>query len=191
MDDERLEGVEAGLFYVVTRHRNAWNGNPSRQYKGPTSLTSTRRNAMLVAEEWRAAGSSFRIQQVPGVVLLARSRPIVMVEFHSDNSFGGLRIDALALRYQGRVFDAVTAMGPTGRWHRHLRPSPNSFVIATFSDEGEVEVEYHLDQINLLEHTFLQWYSESVGGGEPLQWRREAGRHVADGVVDVFVSFSV
>lgn len=173
--DERLAYLSIGVFYIVTRERSAWWGYESRIYQGPTSLTVTLDAAKQVAENWRQRGSQFTIQEIPGLVIETELSRVVLVEFHSDNSFGKWdRSKRDVLRNGTPARQLLGALGPLGYW-RGEAPSEWSFVSGLLeAGDSEKEVKPRT--------RFRAWVSEFFGATEPIWWSQEKGRHKSAGV---------
>lgn len=168
--------VRAAVFYIVTRQRSAWHGSWSSRYKGPTSLNPSLRESMAVAERWRAQGSQFSIQEVPGLLVLPKSKlyGIALVEFHSNNSFGRWIVDESILRVGAPAEGLLNRLTVDGQWDGPI-PLDDSFV------SGRVE---DIDGIRLVSEktTFRAWSSNFEGADAPISWQFKPGRHIADGV---------
>lgn len=173
-EGEKLTRIVPAYFYT-TRERNAWHSTTSRQYRGPTSLTCTLAGAKKVAESWRAQGSAFTIQQVPGLHVQSEWTDLGLVEFHSDDSYAGWDgSHAQAIRSGERLRDVLDALGPLGHW-RGVAPSTHSFVSGVLDGEDVAE---RLGARAI----FRAWSSYSVGGNHMLGWTEQTGRHKAIGV---------
>lgn len=180
--DEKLVGLTTGVFYLVTRQRNAWRGTVSRQYKGPTSLSTTLDEAKLVAERWRAQGSSFTIQELPGLVIETGNRRIGMVEFHTESSFGAWDRDGRQLLKKGTTLaKALHSLESRRRWVPG-RPRSGSFVLGQL-DEADIPVSVKPST------KFKAWSSWFPGGFYPISWAAHDGRYVPDGVLAIRRAF--
>lgn len=180
---EKVTHLNASVFYVVTRERNAWRGVESRQYQGPTSVTSTLDAAKQLAESWRQRGSQFTIQEIPGLEIETELSRLALVEFHSDNSFGRwdpTKSDVLKLGTPAR--NLLEALGPSGQW-RGVVPSEESFV------SGELAAEDAPKEVKPRTR-FSAWEAEFDGPGEPIWWRQRKGRHKSAGVRAIVTAYS-
>lgn len=175
LNDEHLSRILPAYFFITTRQRNAWWGTKSRQYRGPASLTCSLNSAKKVAESWRAQGSAFSIQKVPGLHVMSEWTDIGIVEFHTDDSFSTWHSTESNLIAPGRPLPAVLdALGPHGPW-RGIAPSSHSFV------SGVLEPNEVAEPIGK-RASFSAWRSYSEGGGYMLGWIEQHGRHKAAGV---------
>lgn len=175
LENEHLSRAVPGYFYITTRERNAWHATTSRQYRGPASLTCTLEGAQRVAEGWRAQGSAFTIQKVPGLHLQSEWSDLGLVEFHTSDSYSGWdHSHSSGVQSGQELRDVLDALGPFGRW-RGVAPSPHSFVSAILDGEDVVEP---LGPRAM----FRAWSSYSHGGGCMLGWFEHTGRHKAAGV---------
>lgn len=113
-----LAGVVSTKAFVTVRHRNAWYGHESRQYRGRSALHPSRIGAQVEAEQWRASGSHFVIHETAGIVLIADEGCVLCVDFHADNPFGGWALeDGLKRLSPGVPLSvAMTALGEYGTW---------------------------------------------------------------------------
>jgi len=185
-----LRSVMPAALFIVTRQRNAWHGTESRQYKGPTSLTTTLSAAKKVGEGWRRQGSQFTIQEIPGLLIASHHSRYALVEFHSSNSFGTWRGDPVEYLRPGiplrSVLDAfLDFTGYYSKWTAP-RPSPDSLVSRRLQ-EGEIPL--------LLEPgaNLRAWSSEFIGADYLIYWREQKGRHKPDGtlkIADTFLELS-
>ena len=176
--DEHLSRIVPAYFYITTRERNAWWGSESRQYRGLASLTCTLAAAKKVAEGWRAQGSAFTIQQVPGLHVMSEWTDLGLVEFHSNDSFAKWdSTNASKLRAGTPLSTVLDALGPLGEW-RGVAPSTHSFV------SGVLESD---DVVTPLgpRASFAAWTSFSQGGDYRLGWNERPGRHKAPGVRNI------
>lgn len=182
MKEEKLTYLGTGVFYIVTRQRNAWWGIESRNYQGPTSLTVTLDAAKQVAESWRQRGSQFTIQEIPGLVVETEHSRVVLVEFHSNNSFGKWdRAERSVLKSGTLVRQLLGALGPMGYW-RGAAPSEESFVSGLLdADDSAKDVRPRT--------RFRAWMSEFDGPTEPIWWRQEKGRHKSAGVRTIWAEY--
>ncbi|APZ33274.1 hypothetical protein [Microbacterium aurum] len=172
---EHLERIVPVSLYVTTRQRNAWHGTASLHYRGPISLSCTLSEAQAVAEDWRAQGSTFSIEQVPGLHLMSEWSDVIIVEFHSDISFLAWdQSQSDQIRRGAAMTDAIDALGTPGRW-RSPRPSEQSFIARLLQPE---EAPIPLGS----RARFMAWSSVSHGGGYALEWNAHPGRHNASGV---------
>lgn len=175
LNSEHLARIVPAYFYITTRQRNAWWGTESRQYRGRTSLTCTLAAAKEVAEGWRAMGSAFTIQQVPGLHVMSEWRDIGLVEFHTSDSYSAWDVSrADAIRPGAPLPQVLDALGPEGLW-RGVVPSGHSFVSGVLDGE---ETPQPLGP----RATFRAWSSRSYGGDHLLGWSEHDGRHRATGV---------
>ncbi|WP_431797019.1 hypothetical protein [Microbacterium kunmingense] len=174
-EGEHLSRIVPAYFYITTRERNAWWGTTSKQYRGPTSLTCTLAAAKKVAEGWRAQGSAFSIQQVPGLHVMSEWTDVALVEFHTNDSYSTWdQTHADEIKAGMPLRDVVDALGPMGHW-RGTAPSPHSFVSGVLDGEDVAEPLGP-------RATFHAWSSYSFGGKYLLGWTEQAGRHKAPGV---------
>ncbi len=174
-ESEHLSRIVPAYFYITTRERNAWHSTTSRQYRGPTSLTCTLAGAKKVAEGWRAQGSAFTIQQVPGLHVQSEWTDLGLVEFHSDDSYSHWDGSyAQAIRSGQRLRDVLDALGPLGHW-RGVAPSTHSFVSGVLDGDDVAEPLG-------ARATFRAWSSHSFGGDFVLGWTERTGRHKSPGV---------
>jgi hypothetical protein len=115
--DAELLAVQVSRIHVTLRHRNAWNDTTSSQYRGPGSLTVSRREAEDVAEGWRERGSWFVIHEVPVLLLGTQLGPVAIAEFHTKNSFANWNRNSAAarvLRIGASAGDAIRSLGRFG-----------------------------------------------------------------------------
>lgn len=174
-EGEHLSRIVPAYFYITTRERNAWHSTTSVQYRGQTSLTCTLAGAKKVAEGWRAQGSAFSIQQVPGLHLMSEWTDVATVEFHSNDSYSAWDEKYVeAIRPGSRLRDVLDALGPEGRW-RGIRPTAHSFV------SGVLDADDVAEPLGT-RAVFRAWSSHSFGGDNLLAWSEQSGRHKAPGV---------
>ncbi|MCT9002963.1 hypothetical protein [Microbacterium memoriense] len=175
LDGEHLSRIVPAYFYITTRERNAWHSTTSRQYRGQTSLTCTFAGAKKVAEGWRAQGSAFAIQQVPGLHLMSEWADVAIVEFHTNDSYSAWDHSyAEALQPGSGLRDVLNALGAAGHW-RAIPPSAHSFVTGVL-DADEVAEPLGARAV------FRAWSSLSLGSDYVLGWSEHPGRHKAPGV---------
>lgn len=174
-EGEHLSRIAPAYFYVTTRERNAWWGTTSRQYRGPASLTCSLAAAKKVAEGWRAQGSAFSIQQVPGLHVMSEWKDIGLVEFHTNDSFSAWDVSRAEAIQPGQLMrDVLDSLGPLGQW-RGVAPSAHSFVSGVLDGD---DVAKPLGA----RASFRAWSSYSHGGDYWLGWSEQPGRHKAPGV---------
>ena len=174
-EGEHLARIAPAYFYITTRERSAWWGTTSKQYRGPTSLTCTLAAAKKVAEGWRAQGSAFTIQQVPGLHVMSEWTDLGLVEFHTSDSYSTWDpAHAGDIKAGKPLRDVLDALGPVGHW-RGTPPSPHSFVSGVLDGEDVAEPLG-------ARATFRAWSSYSFGGNYLLGWTEQPGHHKATGV---------
>lgn len=177
---ESLTALRGTRFYVVTRTRNAWHATTVKHYRGETSLNETFFAATVAAEGWRAQGSTFVIEQVPGILLVGETTRVAMVEFHSSSSFSGWALtNAPVLKRGVSLRHAAEALGANSSWETP-RPDAASWVSGLPRKRLSIldAADYRPESLGSAH--FMQWTSYVDEGS--LAWHRHIGRHDGSGV---------
>lgn len=90
---ERLDGdavilqAESAHVAVLTRRRNGWHSTTVARYDSDDALFTTVAAAQRAAQPLRKQGTVFHVREVPALVLKSVAKALVLVDFHSTNSF--------------------------------------------------------------------------------------------------------
>ena len=172
-----LERLEAIRIYYCYRYRNAYQG-PAQHYS-PGCMHQTRSSAERFAEDWRAQGSVFYVEQRPSLLLVARDYCVVVIQINSDNPLKDYSYLALPEKMgwisrkasdteqvvltRGIKLEApVSSFAPYSNFWVVPQP-PHSSVVFVTTDGASDSFEALGDQ------PLLKWKSESINN--ILQWR--------------------
>jgi hypothetical protein len=175
--------VTAVQAYVLIRGRNAWNSTWVQNYMGTGAVYLTLVEAKKAAEAQRVQGSVFYIRQIPAMALNSTEGSVLLVEFHSDNSFGkwDTKNGADELVIGTPLSQVITALGRGGLWKTPV-PSKHSFItVKTGWDTLETVPP---------RGSFTRWTSQSQGPNYYLKWNEYSGRYSRGGINAIIRTFN-
>jgi hypothetical protein len=147
--DEPLISCHLGKVFQFSQGRNAWWGQWSQLYPGFDSFSPTIREAKTEIERSRKQGSTWRIRELPALVLCGRSNSVIVGEIHAYEplwTFLKRKATLDTMEQAGRCFQP------------HLRNS----IVRIYCESGLVPQA---------QRPFLVHESRSHGGNVPLSWR--------------------
>jgi hypothetical protein len=173
-DDEllnsRLKKLKGVSLYLLSTGRNAWHSTWSERYRGEAALFSNFDSAKAEAERSRNRGTTFEIEQYPGLAFYSIKGVVALVEFHSKQSFDKLRIEDVGdtLHVDTPIRDAIAPFtAATSEFWNKPFPSENSFVVVK-SDLAE-------DFEPLMVPSYLKkWGSVASGSNYYLGWNEKS-----------------
>lgn len=167
--DSQFIDLRLVSLYLLSTGRNAWHSTWSEKYRRNAALFSTFESAKSVAEKARNRGTTFEIEQIPGLAFYSLEGVAAVVEFHSKPSFNKLKIDKAAINLKiGRsIGEALVPFisAESEYWERPF-PSVDSFV-AVKSDLAE-DFEPIPEAVY-----FKRWSSVSHGSNFYLSWNEK------------------
>ncbi len=180
-----LKGMQLVTLYLLSTGRNAWHGTWSERYRRDTALFSNFESAKATAEKARNRGTTFEIEQYPGVALFSLYGVICFVEFHSKQPFTSLRIadigEHLKLGIPLNLAIAPFLKASSEYWETPF-PSESSFVNAKSDLAESLEP--------LPEQTYLKkWGSQAIGSNYYLIWH-EKNKPVSTPIMKVLDEFN-
>jgi hypothetical protein len=173
-DDEflnaKLKNLKGVSLYLLSTGRNAWHSTWSERYRGDAALFSSFDSAKAEAEKSRARGTTFEIEQYPGLAFYSIKGVVALVEFYSKQSFDKLKLEEIGdrLKVDTTIRDAIAPFtAATSEFWKEPFPSENSYVVAK-SDLAE-------DLEPLLVPSYLKkWGSVASGSNYYLGWNEKS-----------------
>jgi hypothetical protein len=168
--DSKLKNMKGVTLYLLSTGRNAWHSTWSERYRSDAALFATFDQAKAVAEKSRNKGTTFEIEQCPGLAFYSIVGVVALVEFHSEQSFGKLKLDTISNRLEvgTMIRDAIDPFkAATGEYWDTPFPSENSF-IAVKSDLAE---EFEPLPVP---HYLRKWGSVALGSNYYLGWNEKS-----------------
>jgi len=129
--DSKLLNLQGVTLYLLSTGRNAWHSTWSERYRRDAALFSTFNSAKAAAEKSRNRGTTFEIEQFPGLAFFSVAGVVALVEFHSKQPFGKLKIEAIGdqLKIESTIRDAIAPFTEaTSEFWIEPFPSESSFV---------------------------------------------------------------
>lgn len=187
--DARIDDAFPTHLYVTVRRRTAWHDTISRQYRGSgdkATVCTTLEDAKEAAEEWRAMGSQFHIDEMTALAFPVADRCIIWADPWRNAPFKGwgqgssrAEIARENLRQGLRVADLVTALD-VGWPRRQERPA----VLLMLAERSEVT------PAGQIAHKTPRWTSVAPGSATlPLGWQRTATAYDEVAIRSILVSF--
>lgn len=164
----QVTGVEAVKLFLVLTGRNAWHNTWCGGYGGSAALHCDLESAKGYAEPRRTQGTTFTIRTVPAVMLSSRGGSVVIVEFHTVDSFVRLDVSAAVahLRSGSTVRDTLAVLRRgAGFWTGEV-PKWDSFIPAVVG-QGDVPVPLRARQ------RLTTFRSSRSGSRSSLDWSSE------------------
>jgi len=96
--DSKLLNLQGVTLYLLSTGRNAWHSTWSERYRRDAALFSTFNSAKAAAEKSRNRGTTFEIEQYPGLAFFSVAGVVALVEFHSKQSFSKLKLEEIGDR---------------------------------------------------------------------------------------------
>lgn len=130
--DSRLITLKGHTLYLLSTGRNAWHSTWSERYRSDAALFSSFDAAKEAAEKARNRGTTFEIEQYPGLVFYSLAGVVALVEFHSKQSFSKLQLNSIGDRLEvgTMIRDAIDPFKlATSEFWATPFPSENSFVV--------------------------------------------------------------
>lgn len=110
-----VTAVRAGRAVVLSSGRNAWHSTWVNQYRLASSFFSDVYEAQRAAEPLRKQGTTFRVREVPVLVVSGMGCSVVLMDWQRPNSFAGWTpFDREQLARHARAFPG----------HLHVEPLP-------------------------------------------------------------------
>jgi hypothetical protein len=171
IEDEKLLDSELRLFkpvmlYFLFTGRNAWHSTWSERFTKHHAIFPSLRQAKLQAERERAKGTSFGIEQTPGLAFFSRVGTVCIAEFQSSPTFEKLDFsrDNLDLKIGSKISEVIKPFLKPGEefWKKPF-PHLNSFIVAKAEPHERFEVIEHSLKLR-------KWHSSSFGGNYFLGW---------------------
>ena len=129
--DSKLLSLQGVTLYLLSTGRNAWHGTWSERYRRDAALFSSFNAAKASAEKSRNRGTTFEIEQFPGLAFYSVAGVVALVEFHSKQSFGKLKLEEIGVRLkiESTMRDVIAPFteATTEFWMQPF-PSESSFV---------------------------------------------------------------
>lgn len=138
--DDSLRLVEPVKIFVVVRHRNAYYGYQSRQYRDAyRGFATSVIDAKRLAEGWRAPGSAFAIEEVAALLLGGEKSKYLLFDYQSPTPFSEWRRPAVGgLRLGMPLLEALLNFWFGGSWRRAPEVDSLIRVILAPGDKPEV-----------------------------------------------------
>jgi hypothetical protein len=167
--DSKLKNLTGVTLYLLSTGRNAWHSTWSERYRSDAALFATFEAAKAAAEKARNRGTTFEIEQYPGLAFYSVVGVVALVEFHSKQSFMKLRLDTLTNRLEvgTMIRDAIDPFkAATSEYWSTPFPSENSFIVVRSDLAEEFET--------LPSPTYLKkWGSVAWGSNFYLGWNEK------------------
>ena len=131
--NSELKDLQLITVYLLSTGRNAWHSTWSEKYRPDTALFASFDKAKAAAEKARNRGTTFEIEQYPGLAFFTTAGVIVLVEFHSKEPFARVKFEEIEEKIKiGIVISAAIepfVKATDGFWNRPF-PAESSFVSA-------------------------------------------------------------
>jgi hypothetical protein len=168
--DSKLLNLQGVILYLLSTGRNAWHSTWSERYRRDAALFSNLDSAKAAAEISRNRGTTFEIEQYPGLAFFSAAGIVALVEFHSKQSFSKLKIEDIGerLKVGTPLRDAIAPFNEaTNEFWNTPFPSESSFV--------DVKSELAEEFEPLINHPYLKkWGSVASGSNYYLGWNEKS-----------------
>ena len=168
--DSKLLNLQGVTLYLLSTGRNAWHSTWSERYRRDAALFSTFNSAKAAAEKSRNRGTTFEIEQYPGLAFFSVAGVVALVEFHSKQSFSKLKLEEIGDRLKvGTPLRDVIApfREATSAFWNSPFPSESSFV--------EVKSDLAEEFEPLSNPSYLKkWRSVASGSNYYLGWNEKS-----------------
>jgi hypothetical protein len=168
--DSKLLNLQGVTLYLLSTGRNAWHSTWSERYRRDAALFSTFNSAKAAAEKSRNRGTTFEIEQYPGLAFFSAAGVVALVEFHSKQSFSKLKLEEIGdrLKIGAPIRDAIAPFTEaTSEFWNAPFPSESSFV--------EVKSDLAEEFEPLSNPSYLKkWGSVASGSNYYLGWNEKS-----------------
>jgi len=167
--NSKLKTLKLVTLYLLSTGRNAWHSTWSEKYRPDTALFSSFEGAKAAAENARNRGTTFEIEQFPGLAFFSSEGVVALVEFQSKPPFKKLKFENLKdhLRIGTPIRNSIAPfIEATSEFWETPFPSDNSFV----GVKSDILEEFE----EIFEDSYLKkWGSVSAGSNYYLVWHEK------------------
>ncbi len=183
--ESELKNLKGVTLYLLSTGRNAWHSTWSERYQRDGALFTSFEEAKNAAENSRKKGTTFEIEQLPGLAFYSLIGVLALVEFHSKQPFSKLRIAEI-----GKLIQIGTPLSTAAS--PFLKAS-NTFWEKPFPSESSfVNIRTDLTKnFESLQEAIYQkkWRSIATGSNNYLGWR-ERGEPEETPITKVLANFA-
>jgi hypothetical protein len=174
--DSAILQVESACVAILSRRRNGWHSTPVLRYHSDNAMFTDVSTAQQAAEPLRTQGTVFHVREVPALVFRSASEALVLLDFHTADSFFSYRPFAAApvdVKVDSEsappLFVGITMRDVmlnfadrTYHWESP-RPSPHSLLAGRVSHFTPLQVVSHNKRLKL-------YSSHVAAAGRRLAW---------------------